>query len=226
MPGIRDPGARPAQAGVIAGAAGAQVGRPGEGLERADMVDPGRLDPLAGVRPGPGDGAGRPVDGAGPDRGDGRVGVGMRVTTSSSVPGCARWKSAQEQTGWGRAAARSRSTRSARRPGRTEAAARSAVWRRSRACGRNACPSMVSWAPQGCPGEQPDTEVTFPCGNALGDGLLRDQRGQPRLPGTDPDERSGRVRAGRERLRPAPGGLGHRRRQRRDRLQLGQRRVP
>ena len=42
------------------------------------------------------------------------------------------------------------STRSARRPGRTEATALSSAWSRALACGRNAWPSMVSWAPRGC----------------------------------------------------------------------------
>ncbi len=69
-----------------------------------------------------------------------------RVTTSSSVSGCARWKSRSRPAGPSRRPITS--TRSARRPGRTEAAARAAACSSSRACGRNACPSAVSRAPR------------------------------------------------------------------------------
>jgi hypothetical protein len=35
---------------------------------------------------------------------------------------------------------------------------------------------MVSWAPASGAGEQPDAEVAFQGGDALGDGLLRDRQ--------------------------------------------------
>jgi hypothetical protein len=74
------------------------------------------------------------------------VSASNSVTTSSPVSGCARWKPRSSTAGAMRLLITS--TRSARRPGRTEAAARSCACRSSRACGRNARPSTVSSAPR------------------------------------------------------------------------------
>ncbi len=74
------------------------------------------------------------------------VSASKSVTTSSSVWGCAWWKPRSRAAGAIRLLITS--TRSARRPGRTEETARSSACRSSRACGRNACPSTVSSAPR------------------------------------------------------------------------------
>ena len=157
------------------------------------------------------------------------------VTTSSSVPGCARWKSRSRAAGASRRPITS--TRSARRPGRTDAAARTSAWRRSRACGRNACPSMVSWAPRAARRAGPGVGAVG-CGAGGGGGGggaawpvggVPPQAAGDGGDGPDPvrraDERPRRVRARQAQLRPAPGGVGHRRRGQ-DRLPGSQRRLP
>ena len=149
MPGIQIQSPA-SSAGVTARARRAIPGADEEFQRRVERVD----HPYVGRQGGRvGDGAERA---AVTDRGDGRAGVeeGHHVELGPGV----RAVEAAQQAGRGEPPPDT-STRRLRRPGRTEAAARSAASRSSRACGRKAWPSAVSSTPARHADEQPRAEL-------------------------------------------------------------------
>ncbi len=106
-----------------------------------------RTDPMSAGRGRPGTATARKDASIAPERmAATAVSMSNSITTSRSISGCARWKPRSRPAAAPREAITS--TRSGRRPVRTDATARSATRSSSRAWGRNACPSMVSRAPR------------------------------------------------------------------------------
>ena len=147
------------------------MGRPGQELdgliEDADGHDAVREPPR-----GPGEG--RNDASSVPDRTAAMAAPASSrcVTTSSSVPGWARWKSRSRPAG----EPADHVDAQGRRPGRTEAAARSSARQQVAGVRQERLPVDGELGSARRAGEQPHPEVLLQRGDALGDGLLGDRQ--------------------------------------------------